>query len=121
MKKQCACGTVLLYAKERGIVILQCSNCGRHYSLGYTYNDKETSLPLDVTDRKILSYLCAESCCTPLEICALFDDEAPSYDTVLRKVQRLARHGYVEAQKRKNGRWIYYATEKLESLNRGEK
>jgi Fe2+ or Zn2+ uptake regulation protein len=109
--KHCLCGARLDYSATDGKVHLACSSCERNYPLDGTINTGQ-DITLDDTDYHILRHIAfvAYSCPNELIRCGI------SYATVIRRVRRLAKAGYLHLHKKNNHRLFLYRTERLEAL-----
>lgn len=109
--KHCLCGARLDYSAADSKVHLACSNCERTYPLDGQINTGQ-DITLDDTDYRILKHIAFVAYASPMELALC----GKSYATIIRRVRRLAKAGYLHLHKKNRHRLFLYRTERLEEL-----
>ena len=111
-RKYCNCTGKLDYSTIDGKVVLICSVCERRYSLDGGEINQCQDITLDDIDYRILKHIAFVAYASPLELALC----GKSYATIIRRVRRLAKAGYLYINKKHNHRLFLYRTERLEQL-----
>ena len=111
-RKYCNCGGKLDYSAIDGKVCLVCCVCERQYALGGEPINQCQDITLDDIDYRILKHIAFVAYASPLELALC----GKSYATIIRRVRRLAKAGYLYINKKHNHRLFLYRTERLEQL-----
>ena len=111
-RKYCNCTGKLDYSTIDGKVVLICSVCERQYSLDGQPINQCQDITLDDIDYRILKHIAFVAYASPLELALC----GKSYATIIRRVRRLAKAGYLYINKKHNHRLFLYRTERLEQL-----
>ena len=114
-RKYCNCGSKLDYSAIDSKVFLICSSCERTYPLDGPINTGQ-DITLDEVDYRILKHIAFVAYTSPMELALC----GKSYATIIRRVRRLAKAGYLHIHKKNRHRLFLYRTERLEELAAGK-